>query len=366
MPQPLIMPISANTLSSVEDIPQWLLAAADAEIASPFCSLAWYAVLATTALPSEHSPRFVVSSSLDGGDISAAIFPYVSERKPGAARTLKGLTSFYHPKFDPVLLGPRADEHRDCVLRAFAESARAADIVDFSPLEDSDSGIREALAQALAREGYIVDSYAYGNNWTLKLVDETFRDYFSSLPSRMVNTISRKTKRLQKIAGFSIRIFDAPDSDLEQAIDDFVAVYASSWKNPEPFPDFIPALCRLAARHGWLRLGVLRVADAPAAAQLWLVCKEKAYIFKLAYDEKYSEHSVGSVLTAEMMRRVIDDDQCREVDFCTGDDAYKKDWMNHRSNLVGLIAFNRRSVRGLAAASRHFGGRLAKRWGLYR
>jgi hypothetical protein len=281
-------------------------------------------------------------------------------------KTLKGLTSFYHPKFAPVMFGARAEEHRDCVLKAFAKSARAFDVIDFSPLEDSDSGIRDHLAEALAREGFLVGSYANGTNWTLKLTEETFGDYFSALPSRMVNTISRKTKRLQKTAGFSIRIFDAPDDELEQAIDDFVAVYASSWKNPEPFPEFIPSLCRLAARQGWLRLGVLRVSDEPAAAQLWLVHKNRAYIFKLAYDERFSEYSVGSVLTTEMMRRAIDDDLCREVDFCTGDDAYKKDWMNQRSDLLGLIAFNPRSVRGLAAASRHFGGKLAKRFGVLR
>ena len=32
----------------------------------------------------------------------------------------------------------------------------------------------------------------------------------------------------------------------------------------------------------------------------------------------------------KLMRHVIDVDQVREVDFGSGDDAYKKDWMSDR------------------------------------
>jgi len=360
------MPTSISLVHTVDELPQGLVAVADARAASPFTTLAWYRVLAGTALTDKQSARFLVSSSADESGMSAAVLPYVSVNTPAGRNSLIGLTSYYHPKFDMIAFGARADEHRERALAAFAEKALASDFVDFSPLADSDAGIRVDLARALARKGFLVDGYVYGNNWTLELAGDSFSDYFSTRSSRLANTIARKTKRLQKSPGFSIRIFDAPDAHLEQAIADFVAVYAASWKNPEPFPEFIPALCRLAAQQGWLRLGIMRVADQPAAAQLWLVHAGKAYIFKLAYDARFSQCSAGSILTAEMMRRVIDLDHCRAIDFCTGNDAYKKDWMNQRGSLLGLIAFNPRSVRGLAAAFRHFGGKLVKRYGFYR
>ena len=40
------------------------------------------------------------------------------------------------------------------------------------------------------------------------------------------------------------------DSGIDQAIADYQTIYAASWKPPESFPDFVPALIRLAAELG--------------------------------------------------------------------------------------------------------------------
>jgi len=50
-----------------------------------------------------------------------------------------------------------------------------------------------------------------------------------------------------------------------------------------------------------------------------------------------------------------------EIDYLTGDDTYKKDWMSHRRERWGIIAFNPRTPRGLLGAGWHFGARAAKR-----
>ena len=50
----------------------------------------------------------------------------------------------------------------------------------------------------------------------------------------------------------------------------------------------------------------------------------------------------------------------RDVDYLSGDDAYKKDWMNLRRERRGIVAFNRRRPGGILAAARHFGGRRLK------
>ena len=43
------------------------------------------------------------------------------------------------------------------------------------------------------------------------------------------------------------------------------------------------------------------------------------------------------------MQHVIDTDHVEEVDYLTGDDAYKQDWMSHRRERIGLVAFNPRT-----------------------
>jgi CelD/BcsL family acetyltransferase involved in cellulose biosynthesis len=60
------------------------------------------------------------------------------------------------------------------------------------------------------------------------------------------------------------------------------------------------------------------------------------------------------------MEHVIDRDKVSVVDYLTGDDGYKKDWMTHRRERWGIVAFNPRSLRGLLRAARHFGGRATR------
>ena len=148
---------------------------------------------------------------------------------------------------------------------------------------------------------------------------------------------------------------------LDTALAAYQAVYAQSWKQPEPCPDFMPSLVRLAARKGWLRLGVLWLNDQPLASQVWLVFGAKANIYKLAYVKGQDRLSAGSVLTAALMQHAMDVDKVQEVDYLSGDDTYKADWMALRRERVGLVAFDRKRLSGLWGAGRHALGLAKKR-----
>jgi len=131
-------------------------------------------------------------------------------------------------------------------------------------------------------------------------------------------------------------------------------------KDPEPFPKFIPGFVDRCARDGALRFGVLRVDGEPAAAQIWIVSNGQATIYKLAYDEKYKDLSVGSILTEWIARRVIEGDDIQEVDFGAGDDTYKKDWTAERRERWGIVAFNPATLSGAIGALRHVGAHRLK------
>lgn len=123
----------------------------------------------------------------------------------------------------------------------------------------------------------------------------------------------------------------------------------------------MPGLIRLCAELGKLRLGVVRIDGQPVAAQVWIVHHGVAAIYKLAYDARVAALSVGSVLTAALMEHVIDIDRVRQVDYLMGDDRYKQDWMSHRRERWGLMAFNLSTLDGLSGYARHVGGRLFRR-----
>jgi hypothetical protein len=146
--------------------------------------------------------------------------------------------------------------------------------------------------------------------------------------------------------------------DVDRGMDAYEAVYAKSWKQPEPYPAFVREWARICANEGWLRLGLAWDGDVPVAAQFWFVSNGTAYIFKLAYDEGHANLSAGTVLTAQLMRHVLEQDQVGEVDYLTGDDGYKRSWMSHRRERVGLLCCNRSTLPGLLLSAREWLGEV--------
>jgi hypothetical protein len=205
-----------------------------------------------------------------------------------------------------------------------------------------------------------VQTYFCFGNWYLKVGSRTYAEYFETLPSQVKNTLKRKKRQLEKAAKVRIVLYQ-DEASLDEALRAYEQIYAVSWKVQEPYPKFIPGLCRTCAAAGWLRLGVIYVDDQPAAAQIWIVSAGIAAIYKLAYDERFAKLSAGSILTAHLMEHAIDVDKVHEIDYLTGDDAYKKDWMSDRRERWGIVAFNPRTPRGLLAAALHLGARAARR-----
>ena len=323
-----------------------------------FQTWAWFNNLEQFGTPPGFKPACVVVED-DGGRGRWCLPLVVQAQSPAAwfGPAVGALATYYSSLFGPISAAADCSvQGCRAVLKALRGLGWAADVVDLQPL-DEEGAFSAAMTEALRAEGYFVDSYFCFGNWHLPCAGLRFEPYYAALPSRVRNTVQRNRKKLDKQGPWSIEVHSEPGPAMEAAIDQFIHVYNRSWKVPEPYPEFVPGLCRTAAREGWLRLGVLLVGEAPAAAQLWLVRDRKALIYKLAYDEAYSQYSPGSVLSCELFRRMLDDEQVVDVDYLTGDDRYKQDWMRERRERHGIVAFRRASVRGLLSAGRHRIGR---------
>jgi CelD/BcsL family acetyltransferase involved in cellulose biosynthesis len=121
---------------------------------------------------------------------------------------------------------------------------------------------------------------------------------------------------------------------------------------------------RSAATMDRLRLGVLWAGERVAAAQFWLVAGGDAMVLKLAHDEGFKSLSPGTVLTALMLRGLLDDEGVSSLDFGRGDDPYKASWTTRRRQRIGLMLINPRRLEGLATAARSLAGRLRSRAGM--
>lgn len=323
-----------------------------------FTTVAWFQNLAVRGLEPNFDRLWVVVTHVRNG--TSVCLPLLKKSSATAAvfgPVVTSLSNYYSS-----LYGPIGEDHHLSVpaLRAaiahLRRHHRPCTVIDLQPL-DTDGCFYTMMQAALQAEGYWIDRYFCFGNWHLKVDDRSYASYEPSIPSRLRNTIKRGRKKLDAAGAWTLEVHTTIGPGLDQAIADFGAIYAQSWKVPEPFPGFVPGLCRMAAEHGWLRLGVLRFEGRPIAAQIWLLKDRHALIYKLAYDEEYKRFSAGSVLSAEMMRQAIDDEGVVDVDYLTGDDGYKVDWMSHRRERQGLVAFDPRSWQGLVSAAKHYAGR---------
>lgn len=284
-----------------------------------FQSFDWYQCLQETSLRTE--PYIL---SLDGDAFLC--------RRDG--RKLHSFTNFYTMEY-----GPLAAEITDSAATVPIASIDTVELRLLDPRRASDVSTR------LKRTGFYTRTYFMFDNWYVTLDGKTFDQYLATRPSRLVSTIKRRRKKLE--AKHHVRI--AIDVTAER-VRDFIAVYERSWKRPEPFPEFIPTLAETCARLGVLRLGILDVDGSPAAAQLWITTGRKAVIYKLAYDDSYLDFSVGSILSSEMFRHAIDVDHVEEIDYGVGSEPYKRDWMEQKRELHGVIAHNLGTPRGIGTA----------------
>jgi CelD/BcsL family acetyltransferase involved in cellulose biosynthesis len=271
-------------------------------------------------------------------------------------REVASLANYYTCTYRPAIAAMPPARAAQAVAAALAALRDDFDLLDLNALP-ADEPLYASLPAAVRAVGLWQQRYTQFGNW-YEAMPAVPADYLAARPSTLRNTIARKGKRLAQAGDARFAIFhDAAPAALAA----YDAIYAASWKQPEPYPDFIAGLARAAAEAGVLRLGVCWIGEAPAAAQLWLTGNGKATIFKLAHDERFKDTSVGTLLTWHMLQAAIADDGVREVDYGRGDHPYKQDWLNQRRERGGLLVFNPGTPAGLLAAARHLGGGWLKR-----
>jgi Acetyltransferase (GNAT) domain len=230
------------------------------------------------------------------------------------------LANWYNFHWRPVFSGARDEVTRLALLREAALAARGrARRLTLSPVPDEDQSAT-LIAAAFRQAGWSVFSEQCDENHVLHVGGRSFDTYWESRPSRLKNTVKRKGKS----RAVTIRIEREYTAD---SWADYERVYARSWKPHEGSPEFLRQLAEREGVAGALRLGLAYSEGQPVAAQFWTVENGAALIHKLAYDERHLAASPGTLLSAAMFQHVIDVDHVDLVDYGTGSDAYKAEWM---------------------------------------
>jgi hypothetical protein len=290
----------------------------------------------------------------EGGRALAAL-PLLLHRPAGR---VTALGNYYTTRYAPLLASGVELDAAVAALRGILASLLRDEpgvhTLRFEPLE-AGSLAETALHRALQQQGCAVFGFHAFRNWLLP-VRSDWPTYLATRDGPLRTTLARMGKRFAARGG-RLELVQGISGRLEDGIQAYQTVYAGSWKEPEPHPQFMPGLIRAAARNGVLRLGIAWLGEVPVAAQVWMVAGGRADIYKLAHDERHKESSPGTLLTAMLMQHAFEQDRVALVDYLSGDDGYKRLWMSEVRQRTGLVAYRLGRPRGWLGAAREQAGR---------
>ncbi|WP_299328087.1 GNAT family N-acetyltransferase [Parasphingopyxis sp.] len=238
------------------------------------------------------------------------------------ARDAEALASWYTLEYDAV----RTSED-ERLLAAIAEQLKGFATISLEPIADP-----TPISRAFEKAGWRVSKSVATENWQLSGPSD-FESFWKARPGKLRSTVKRKGKK----ADLDIVIHRTFD---EQAWDDYRQVYAESWKPEEGSWSFMREFAETEGEAGTLRLGIAYREGVPVAAQFWHVENDQATIYKLAYSESAKSFSPGSILSHAMFQHVIEQDAPDIIDYGTGNQGYKADWMDGARPLYRLDMLN--------------------------
>lgn len=272
---------------------------ARSDTSAPFDRLAWFALLADTCLAGE---RCFLAVARDEDRI--AVLP-LRQTAWGLEQLGNWYSFFVRPlgSLDADLLG--------ALIASLKQPVRLA------PMPEAEA---IALARAFRGQGWWGEVYENDINHFMDVPENGHEDWWASRPGALRETVRRKGRGGAVALTIATAFSDADWADYE-------AVYARSWKPGEGAPAFLRRFARAEGAAGALRLGLARADGAVVAAQFWTIEGKTAWIHKLAHDERAKALSAGTLLSHALFRHVMTVDRVARIDFGTGDDRYKRDWM---------------------------------------
>ncbi|MEO6152277.1 MAG: GNAT family N-acetyltransferase [Croceibacterium sp.] len=269
---------------------------------SPFARAEWFGMLERAGA----RPELAVAR--DGAE--AVVLPLTAN-----CEGLTSLSNWY--AFTWQDLATAQAQRVELLANLARDLPRRAGRIVLDKLPDED-GTATRLERAFRSAGWIVVREASDTNHVLPVAGRGFEAYLAARPGALRTTLKRKSKKV------AIEILTRFDAEAWRA---YEAVYGESWKPDEGDRMLLRRFAQAEGAAGRLRLGLARHDGEVVAAQFWTVEHGTAYIHKLAHRESATPLSAGTTLSAALFEHVIDRDRVALVDFGTGDDPYKRDWM---------------------------------------
>lgn len=188
-------------------------------------------------------------------------------------------------------------------------------------------------------------------------------EYFATLSSRRKYDLKRARKRAEAFGPVAFEVANVSPESTGVLLKTVYDLEASGWKGkngsailkrPELLR-FFDLYSRRASQEGKLRICLLRIGGAVAAAQIAVECGSRFWILKIAYDEKMSNCSPGILLTSESIRHAFNRG-ISVYEFLGSDEPWLDPWANgrHDYSAMALHPYTLQSAAALAKDIKKF------------
>jgi CelD/BcsL family acetyltransferase involved in cellulose biosynthesis len=302
----------------------------------PFDSHPWYAAWYRAF---GGDSRMRVCLAWDGDRLAAAL-PLVERRR----RSLSAMANVHTPVFRPV---GRHDEAVRAVVQAALAKGTGNVELPALPAEDSAVGILDTAATAVGRRHVVGPQHVS----PIVRTTGTYEDWRASSKPRWGAPLERFRRKMTRDYEAELSIIEPP-GDLESELARGFSVEASGWKgesgtailSDERTTTFYGEIARAFADRGELRLSRIVLDGEWVAFDLCLLHRDRLYLLKTGYDERFRRLAPGLVMRLSIVERCFE--LGLEAHELLGDESeWKRKFATGERSHVGFHAYER-GIRG--------------------
>lgn len=198
------------------------------------------------------------------------------------------------------------------------------------------------LARLLSRRGWSSARETINECRYITLSGHTWESYLGTLGREHRYNFRHRLRILEKRFQVRFEVVSTEDRR-DRALKQLIALHGARWRERGVSNAFhTPALVafheevsRLACERGWLRLCLLDLDGAPAAALYGFIYRDVFYFYQSGFDPAFSRHGVGLVTMGLAIRSAFEAG-AREFDLLQGVEQYKSLWARESRDLARL------------------------------
>lgn len=256
-------------------------------------------------------------------------------------------------------------DYLDLIVRAGYEDAVEKNLASYiarpnRPIEWAQLAFGESyarrVAQTLSDRGWQVREAATSVCPFIALRGHTWESYLATLGSEHRYNFRRKWRRLSQEHSVTLHQ-PATRDQCDEYLDLLMDLHNLRWRgrgasnafHTQGLVSFHREWSRLAFDRGWLRIHVLRVDGAPAAALYGFVYGNKFNFYQAGFDPAFAKSSVGLIIMGVAIQSAIAEG-VDEYDLLHGNEDYKSHW-SHEQRALSRIEIDPPGLRGWISQS---------------